>query len=173
MSIEPTTEMPIYDWSRFLKRVPVKSDVKILYHWCSTRDGLEKWFLRKAIFSKQGKSKPSSEPLQQGDDYEWYWYGWSDEIVERGAILAANGTDRLKFTFGKAGDVTIVIKQEEGELLVELTQENIPLDDHSRQYFHLGCNTGWTFYLANLKSVLEGGIDLRNKNVSLQNVVNS
>jgi hypothetical protein len=33
--------------------------------------------------------------------------------------------------------------------------------------------TGWTFYLANLKSVLEGGLDLRNKNARLQRLVNA
>ena len=30
-------------------------------------------------------------------------------------------------------------------------------DDASRANYHLGCLTGWTFYLANLKSILEGG----------------
>jgi hypothetical protein len=30
------------------------------------------------------------------------------------------------------------------------------------------CQLGWTFYLANLKSVIEGGVDLRNKNVDLK-----
>lgn len=30
-----------------------------------------------------------------------------------------------------------------------------------------------TFYLANLKSVLEGGLDLRNKNVNIPNVISA
>jgi len=173
MSTESNHEKSDYDWSRFVKRVSIRSDVKTLYHACATQEGLEKWFLRKAEFYRSGKLKLSSELVQQGDEYEWYWHGWTDETVEKGVILAANGTDKLKFTFGKAGDVVIIIKPEQGELLVELTQENIPLDDYSRQYFHLGCSAGWTFYLANLKSVLEGGVDLRNKNVALHNMVNS
>jgi hypothetical protein len=37
----------------------------------------------------------------------------------------------------------------------------------------MGCLGGWTFYLANLKSYLEGGVDLRNKNLALNNMVNS
>jgi hypothetical protein len=32
---------------------------------------------------------------------------------------------------------------------------------------------GWVFYLANLKSFPEGGIDLRNKNEKLKSVINS
>lgn len=32
---------------------------------------------------------------------------------------------------------------------------------------------GWTFYLTNLKSILEGGFNLRNKNNKLGDVVNT
>ena len=56
---------------------------------------------------------------------------------------------------------------------MELTQEKIPLDEESKVNYHLGCMEGWTFYLANLKSILEGGIDLRNKNVNLTKVINA
>jgi hypothetical protein len=37
----------------------------------------------------------------------------------------------------------------------------------------VGCGEGWTFYLTNLKSILEGGVDLRNKEMKLKNVINS
>jgi len=57
--------------------------------------------------------------------------------------------------------------------VVELWQENIPGDEDSKVNLHMGCTKGWTFYLTNLKSILEGGIDLRNKNISLKNVVNA
>jgi hypothetical protein len=56
---------------------------------------------------------------------------------------------------------------------VELVQEEIPTDENGKQIFHLGCKSGWTFYLANLKSIFEGGIDLRNRNTKLQDVLNS
>jgi len=52
-------------------------------------------------------------------------------------------------------------------------QEEIPTDEKSMQSFYVGCKTGWTFYLANMKSILEGGIDLRNKNEKLQQMLNS
>jgi hypothetical protein len=42
-----------------------------------------------------------------------------------------------------------------------------------KQYYHVGCKTGWTFYLANIKSLYEGGKDLRNKNDKLQQMLNS
>jgi hypothetical protein len=65
----------------------------------------------------------------------------------------------------------VFLKEEEGEKIVELLQENIPSDEAGRHMWHVGCKTGWTFYLANMKSLFEGGIDLRNRNVKLQHVI--
>ena len=94
-------------------------------------------------------------------------------MVEIGSILGCNGKDFIKFKFGTAGDCIVNIKTEEGENVVELIQENIPTDEVGMRNYHLGCKTGWTFYLANLKSVMEGGIDLRNKNEKIKRVINS
>jgi hypothetical protein len=50
----------------------------------------------------------------------------------------------------------------------------MPMDDETVQRFYfIECGKGWTFYMTNLKSILEGGIDLSNKNMSMQNVINS
>ena len=89
--------------------------------------------------------------------------------------LSWNQTARIffKFSFGKAGICSVTIKREQGEIIVEMLQENIPTDDRGMQYYHVGCKTGWTFYFANMKSLFEGGIDLRNKNEKLQDMLNS
>ena len=50
---------------------------------------------------------------------------------------------------------------------------NVNADEHGMHCWHLGCKTGWTFYLATMKSLYEGGIDLRNRNERLQQVNNS
>jgi hypothetical protein len=162
---------PQYDWSRFVKRVNITTDPAMAYFSWATRQGLETWFLRKAIFTREGLVLNPDAELKAGDEYEWYWHGWPDETVEKGRILEANGRDKFKFSFGKAGNVSVSIKKEEGQWLVELLQDEIPLDDYSRSFYHLGCSTGWTFYMTNLKSVLEGGPDLRNRDVNLKNVI--
>ena len=41
----------------------------------------------------------------------------------------------------------------------------IPTGPKARIESHLGCRTGWTFFLVNLKSVAEGGPDLRETDV--------
>jgi uncharacterized protein YndB with AHSA1/START domain len=163
-----------YDWSRFVKRIPINASVKTIYDAWTTRKGIESWFLRKGAFiSAAGKPLEEDEHISAKDSYEWFWHGWPDETVERGEILDANGRDYLRFVFGKEGVVSVQLLIEEGETIVELTQEEIPTDDIHKARFHLGCSIGWTFYLTNLKSVLEGGLDLRNRNVNLKGVINS
>ncbi|WP_462249334.1 SRPBCC family protein [Ferruginibacter sp.] len=166
--------MSSYNWSNFIVRINVNATAEKLY-WCwATRQGMEYWFLRLSEYKKHDNSvRENDELVQKGDKYKWLWHGWTDDTVEYGDIMQCNGKDFLKFSFGKAGTCSVTIKKEGTENIVELLQENIPDDEQGRQYYHLGCKTGWTFYLANLKSLLEGGIDLRNKNTALQNVLNA
>lgn len=163
-----------YDWSRFVTRININAPIEKLC-WCwATRQGMEYWFLRLSEYKKpDGNVRAGSEPVQPGDTYTWRWHGWSDETTEHGSILDCNGKDIFKFSFGKAGDCTVTLKNELGQNIVELVQSDIPITDEGMHYWHLGCKTGWTFYLANLKSLLEGGGDLRNRDEKLQNVINS
>jgi uncharacterized protein YndB with AHSA1/START domain len=166
--------MADFNWKTFTVRVPVKAPVEKLY-WCwATREGMEYWFLRLSEYKKpDGSLRGNNETVQKGDSYKWLWHGWGDDIAEQGTILDCNGKDHFRFSFGKAGNCDVTIKQEEGQIIVELVQDDIPDDEQGRQYYQLGCKTGWTFYLANLKSLLEGGIDLRNRDENLKNVINS
>lgn len=166
--------MSNYDWSRFSARIDVRASVNDVYAAWTTRVGLEQWFLRVAEFTKLGDGlRDAADAIQRGDHYRWLWHGYDDTVAEGGTIEEANGVDAIRFTFAGSCLVSVRLTTEEGLTLVELRQENIPLDDASRVNYHLGCMTGWVFYLANLKSILEGGIDLRNKNQKLGNVVNA
>ena len=164
--------MSHFDWTTFTVRIQVNAPVDKLY-WCwATRQGIEFWFLRMSEYKRGAIVLDNKEFVQKGDSYRWRWHGWSDDVTEEGTILECNGTDHFKFSFGKAGNCTVTIKNEKGTTLLELVQDMIPDDEQGRHYWHLGCKTGWTFYLANLKSMLEGGVDLRNKNEKLQRVIN-
>lgn len=166
--------MAKYDWSSFTTRINVKAPRQKLYHAWATQFGMELWFLRLSEYKKSnGELRQNDEMVQPGDSYKWMWHGYPDDVEETGKILDSNGQDYLKFSFGKAGICTVNLKEEEGDTIVELLQEDIPTDEANMHHYHLGCKTGWTFYLANLKSIYEGGIDLRNKNVKLQGMLNS
>ena len=163
-----------FDWSSFAVRINVNATKEKLY-WCwATKEGIESWFLRKSDYKKpDGSLYNNKDFVKKGDRYSWWWHGYPDDVVEQGEILECNGKDLFQFRFGNAGVCTVKIYEEEKEQIVELIQEQIPTDEAGKQNWHVGCKTGWTFYMANLKSMLEGGIDLRNKNVKLQNVISA
>ncbi|MCB9307849.1 MAG: SRPBCC domain-containing protein [Lewinellaceae bacterium] len=162
------------DWTNFQLRIDIKASDQEIYNAWATRAGLERWFLRQAPFARpDGSIRPAGEKCREGDTYEWRWYGYPDDVVENRPVIEANGRDLFKFYFSGDCIVTVKIAREAGETLVTLSQENIPTDDASKMSYYNGCSLGWTFYLANLKSVLEGGPDLRNKNAQLSNVINA
>ena len=163
-----------YDWSRFSVRINVNAPADKLYQAWATRAGMEFWFLRVSEYQKpDGTLRGDNELVAKGDRYKWLWHGWPDDMVEQGDILDCNGKDLFKFSFGKAGNCTVKIYKEQDETIVELVQDTIPTDEQGMYYWHLGCKTGWTFYMANMKSVYEGGLDLRNRNVKLQQMLNA
>jgi uncharacterized protein YndB with AHSA1/START domain len=165
--------MSTFDWTRFSVRINIKNvSTEQLYRAWATREGIEYWFLRVSEYKQPGGVlRQPGELVQKGDLYLWRWFGYPDEISEKGEILGCNGKDFFQFRFGDAGICTIHLNEEEGEKIVELVQDHIPTDETAKINWHIGCKTGWTFYLANMKSLLEGGTDLRNKNEKIQNVL--
>jgi len=161
------------NWDSFTVRIDVKAPIEKLYAAWATRTGIESWFLRRSEYkSPDGAIKSGDEPVQKDDTYTWLWHGWPDDTVEHGTILDCNGKNYFKFSFGKAGNCTVRIYKEQEETIVELRQDNIPDDDTGKQTWHVGCKTGWTYYLTNLKSVYQFGTDLRNKKEGLGKLLN-
>ena len=160
------------DWSTFTRRITVGATVQQAYDAWAVASQIERWFLRTAEYTEfDGTPRDRDLGAEADDFYLWRWHGFSDEVSESGIVTVANGKDTFAFTFTQNCLVTVNIKQESGETIVELTQSHIP-DDPDRGIY-VDCSFGWAFYLANLKSILEGGIDLRNKNADIKNVVNS
>jgi uncharacterized protein YndB with AHSA1/START domain len=163
--------MQNFDWTQFTRKIAVKASMTQLYDaWTKAQD-IEKWFLSEAKYYDTAKSPiPQNMHIEKGNTYAWNWYLFPTE--EHGSITEANGKDFLQFTF--AGDclVDIQLTQYGEHVIVSLTHKNIPTDDQSKQNIRLGCDTGWSFYLVNLKSVYEGGLDLRNKDAALNSMLN-
>lgn len=166
--------MSSYNWKEFTKRIPIRTSAKAVYDAWTTQQGLESWFLRLAQFTKaDGSLRLKNSHTEAGDKYRWQWFGYDETVKEESEIISANGWDRLEFGFSGGCIVTVSIKQEQGETICELRQQ-MPMEDvKEQQYFFIECGAGWGFYLTNLKSVLEGGHDLRNKNVNLKQVITS
>jgi uncharacterized protein YndB with AHSA1/START domain len=164
--------MEASQWSKFKLRVNVNTTVQEAYNHWVTPAGLEKWFLREARFKdKHGKEKAKDSLLEAGDTYEWLWFGYPDSVMEKGQVLKANGTDQFAFTFSLGCPVTISIYTEADETIIQLVESSLPTDEETAMKHYVGDSKGWIFYLANLKSVLEGGLDLRNKKEELKDVI--
>lgn len=161
-----------FDWTSFTKKIAIKASLSDIYNAWTKASEIEKWFLKNADFIDENKivvSKNTS--VLKGYSYEWRWHLYED--VAKGKIREANGRDYIQFTFEGPSLVDIMLTEKDGYVLVELIQKEIPLDDHSKQYVRLGCASGWAFYLVNLKSVYEGGLDLRNKDTRLSPMINN
>ncbi len=164
--------MTNFDWTTFTRRIAIKAKLSDIYNAWTKASEIEKWFLSKAVYFDTKQTQiDKDKSIEKGFPYEWNWYLY--DTTERGTIMDANGKDFIQFTF--AGDCLVDVKLtiQHDYVIVELTQKNIPTDDHSKQGIRLGCDSGWSFFLVNLKSVYEGGLDLRNKDISIKGMLNN
>jgi uncharacterized protein YndB with AHSA1/START domain len=140
-----------FDWSQFTQRVAVAAPVEKVFQMWTDPAQLRSWFLADAKIN-----------LKKGGDFEWKWIAG---VKEKGKVLSVKKPSKISFTFaGSVCDVTF--KKDKRGSLVILHQHNIPETEKGKYNVHLNCSCGWTFYLTNLKTFLEYGIDLRETNAS-------
>lgn len=164
--------MKNFDWTRYTKKIAVRAPIHQIYAAWTTAEELERWFLEQVKFYDKDASPTGRQTaVEKGGSYKWKWHLYDD--IMKGRILEANGKDFLQFTFEGESVVEVKLTPDRDYTLIELTHKNIPTDDESKQYIRLGCASGWTFYLINLKSVYEGGLDLRNKDEHLHIMINN
>jgi uncharacterized protein YndB with AHSA1/START domain len=165
--------MKNFDWTSFSMKILVKAKLSEVYDAWTKVEKIEKWFVSKSVFYDASRNPiDRSASVEKGYRYQWNWFLY--DAVENGRFIAANGKDLIQFTF--AGDCIVEVKlseKENGWVLVELSQKDIPADEDSKKEIRLGCYSGWSFYLVNLKSICEGGLDLRNKNILYKPMVNN
>lgn len=167
-----THHMQTFDWTTFTKKIAIQAPVDVLYNAWAKAGEIQKWFLKEAVYTNANGNKLNEQQAAAvGDTYTWIWFLYPD--IESGKITTANGTDHFQFTFAGNCVVDVRFTPHNDKTIVELTQSNIPTDDKSRQYIRLGCASGWAFYLINLKSVYEGGLDLRGKDETLPPMINN
>jgi uncharacterized protein YndB with AHSA1/START domain len=166
------SQLPPADFSQFKLRVNVKTSIENAYRAWATPSGFDSWFLGKMVFTDAtGTVRGGDDPVQAGDEYVCYFNRQPETVIIKGKVLKANGQNLFSFTFSKGCPVTISIYTEHNETIVELIESNLPTDEETMRKHYVGDSKGWIFYLTNLKSVLEGGLDLRNRNADIKNVI--
>jgi uncharacterized protein YndB with AHSA1/START domain len=143
------------------------SKQQVMDAWTKSGE-LEKWFLTSADFVPSSNIQRGKDESCQPEDN--YWFKWKDGSTETGIIESVSESS-LRFSFGS--DVSVEVQIEEGErTLVLLTQLHEATDEETKQRTYTSCLQGWTFYLTNLKSVLEAGNDLRELRPDRMDLVN-
>jgi uncharacterized protein YndB with AHSA1/START domain len=164
--------MENFDWTSFVKRIAIRSSLSEIYDAWTKASELEKWFLKKVQFYNLDKTLFEHHAnVIQGIHYVWHWYLYDEPM--KGKITSVNGKDFIQFTFEGECLVDVTLEKFDEYVIVTLQHYNIPVDNHSKQYVRLGCSNGWTFYMTNLKSIYEGGLDLRNKDEMLSTMINN
>lgn len=156
------------NFDSFQLAVYVNAPSSSLYNSWATTGLLEEWFLKKATFIEPVDiERHADERCQVGDTYWWEWF---DGTTEVGQILQVTD-DLMSFTFGEG--VVVSVEFEGGDRsLVVLTQTHTMPSEIHKQKTYASCLQGWTFYLTNLKSFLEGGTDLRERDPDRSFLVN-
>lgn len=173
------SDRPTFDWSQFTLGIYINAQPDEIFDLWTTSQGLTKWFLREADFAldetpapvKSRKLKPLKnfddlsgrdvdEHCRAGDRYRWEWY-YDGGIRGEGRIIALRPPSKLTFTFGDKMEVEVTIRKRGVTCEVSLRQHGIPATARAKTDVHMGCRIAWAFFLTNLKSVAEGGLDLR------------
>lgn len=164
--------MKNFDWTQFTRKVYIQAPLQIIYNAWAKPEEIERWFLQNAsYFDKNMKELSKSDSISEGMNYQWNWYLYDE--TEKGSIVFANQKNRIQFTFAGNCLVDVSLEEYENGTIVTLIHKDIPTDEDSKYNIRLGCDSGWSFYLVNLKSVYEGGLDLRNKNPNLKPMLNN
>lgn len=155
-----------YDWTRFKKKIFIKATPMQVFQAWARAESITQWFIAEAEnVGPDDTPRQPAEQVQPGDRYFWRWH---QDLSTSGTMLEVVENRRLKFTFGDKTSgseekilVTVDFSDADGQTLLELTQENMADTPEAHATWHLGCNLGWSFFITNLKGLLEYGIDLR------------
>jgi uncharacterized protein YndB with AHSA1/START domain len=156
-----------HDWTRFEKRIYIDAEPEEVFRAWAVPENIVKWFIASANYqSTDGTRRPAFELVVAGDTYYWEWH---QDLSTQGVILDVVENQKLVFTFGdkEAGsDEKIIITVEvtsceDGSTLLRLVQENMADTPQAHVSWYAQCNLGWSFFMTNLKGLLEYGVDLR------------
>ena len=159
------------DWLGFTQAIHVEASPERIFALLATCTGLERWFIARA---DAGCEPSRFVPVGGRVALTWRGLGGT-EMTEVNGVLACEPAQRVRFGwYEDKGWVEFrVTARDGGGSTVELEQRMQPSADRSLvEQAYVGCREGWAFYLANLKSVAEGGLDLRERQPDRPGLVN-
>ena len=159
-----------FNKKEFSHGILLKADREKVFEYISTGSGLSKWFIGSADYFYNDKSiRLGNEIAKRGDSYLWKWL--KKDLELKGFITESDGSSEFGFTFGASFFVKIKISESAGRtklVLRQCYQESAA----ENEFGFINCCVCWVFFLTNLKSVIEHGIDLRETEAESEMLVN-
>ena len=148
------------DWTQFDLHVAIDAEPdRILEAW-STIDGMESFFVEMMRITRpDGVERAPDERAEPEDKYVWRWQNGRCVLGEYRQPQADN---EVRFTFGES-KICISVKPYRDGSLLRLRQYDIPETEEARMHIHANCRGGWVYFLTVLKTLLEKGVDGRDK----------
>ena len=158
-----------YKWTEFRQIEYIKASRKAVFEkWITSKDIVE-WFVAEAVYKYNGTmNRNPGEKIKAGDKYSWIFF---QGIKVEGRIIDVIDNEYLSFTFGEKEpgseeDVIVEIffsSDSTERTMIELHQKNIADSEYGHVNYNLSCMIGWCYFLTNLRSLIESGYDLREK----------
>jgi uncharacterized protein YndB with AHSA1/START domain len=151
---------PAVDWTRFHLYVAIDATPDRIFQAWATSSGMESFFVEMmAIRDNSGRLLALDEPAVAGCQYVWRW--------DSGALVSGEFIDvlpghELAFSFGES-KVRVRLHPQDGACILELCQYDMEDTEQNRMHLHSNCRAAWVYFLTVLKTLLEHGIDGRDK----------
>ena len=155
---------------RFSHAILLNSSIDDVFKLIATSEGICKWFMGTAKnIALNGKERNNIEIVQTSDEYEWQWL--KKNLKLKGRILEVKNPNIIRFTFSPLYIVTINLSEDNNRVKLILEQE-CTKDFNGDSFNYFNCCVCWVFFLTNLKSVIENGIDLRETEIIDEMLIN-
>ena len=153
-------EAPPIDWTRFHLYVVINSTPDRIFQSWATSQGMESFFVEMmAVRNVNGCLLDPDELVSKGCHYVWRW--------DSGALVAGEFLDvlpgrELSFTFGES-KVRIRLQPHESGTILDLCQYDMEDTEQNRMHLFTNCRAAWVYFLTVLKTLLEHGVDGRDR----------
>jgi uncharacterized protein YndB with AHSA1/START domain len=148
------------DWTSFDLYVAIDAEPSTVMSAWSTIKGMESFFVQMMrITGPDGAELEPDAEARPGDRFVWRWH--NGRRIS-GEYLQSETRNEVRFTFGDSR-VSVMAQPYNTGSLLRLRQYDIPDNEEAQMHIHGNCRAAWVYFLTVLKTLLEHGVDGRDK----------
>ena len=160
-----------FNMDSFIHAIILNASPEEVFEYVATSSGIVKWFIGKAkYFYKDSHIRLGNEKAQKGDSFLWNWLNKDLEL--KGVVTESTDNKEFSFTFSPLFLVSIELTGTDDNKTRMTLKQEYQESASKNDFSYINCCTCWVFFMTNLKSVIEHGIDLREKEAVDEMMVN-